>query len=46
MSEEKKEDISKPVIGKPRSFLELLGYHRNEDGTLTFTEELEEKGDE
>ena len=25
MSKDKKEDISKPVLAKPRSFLELLG---------------------
>ena len=35
MSKDKKEDISKPVLAKPRSFLELLGYYRNPDGTLT-----------
>ena len=35
MSKDKKEDISTPVLAKPRSFLELLGYYRNPDGTLT-----------
>ena len=32
-----------PVLAKPRPFLELLGYHRNEDGTFTSEEELEEE---
>ena len=36
MSEDKKEDrdMETPVVAQPRSFLEVLGYHRNPDGTL------------
>ena len=37
MSKDKKEDrdMETPVVAQPRSFLEVLGYHRNPDGTLT-----------
>jgi hypothetical protein len=37
MTKDKKEDrdMETPVIRYPRSFLELLGYYRNPDGTLT-----------
>ena len=28
-------DMETPVVAQPRSFLEVLGYHRNPDGTLT-----------
>lgn len=36
MSKDKKEDrdMETPVVAQPRSFLEVLGYHRNPDGTL------------
>jgi hypothetical protein len=37
MSKDKKEDrdMETPVVAQPCSFLEVLGYHRNPDGTLT-----------
>ena len=36
MSKDKKEDrdMETPVVAQPRSFLEVLGYHRNPDGTM------------
>ena len=45
MSKDKKEDISTPVLAKPRSFLELLGYYENADGTLTLKEEKDDGDD-
>ena len=41
MSEDKKEDrdMETPVVAQPRSFLEVLGYHRTPDGTLTLKDE-------
>jgi hypothetical protein len=32
--EEEQADMETPVVAQPRSFLEVLGYHRNPDGTL------------